>query len=529
MPIGLYGSPAHRQWRILFVYNIYRLISIGLLLIFYVYHFESIIYSELFFGLLTPYVVFAALCFYLGHKKFLRFETQVFIAGTVDVIAMSSMLIIIGNLYLGFGMLLNITIACLSILIPGRIAVFFAALASCFLLYGIFMSFLEGHQKDTVVFFYSGVYGAGFFATALTALYLASRVRVSERLAIQRSEELAAMQRINEYIVGRLHSGIIYVDEERQIKLINSAVRKFFNIKKKEAPKTLDDLSWLLADKFNYFLTKTIHNEGMAQTFLEEPYLRVHFFSTEVVKNPAVLIILEDMTYIAQQAQQLKLASLGRFSASIAHELRNPLGAISHAVQLFGDEGELNQEDKRLKQLIIKNCERMNGVIKNVLQLSRRQQSQPQIIDIASFLLKFKEDFCHNNSCHCKMVIKVPKNLPFLVVFDKSQLEQVLVILCDNALQHGRDEKGLVKIVIAVRSAFYKTIITVSDMGPGVPAEYRDSIFEPFFTTIRTGTGMGLFIARDLCEINQARLNWVKSNKGSGFAITINPSDELLI
>ena len=233
------------------------------------------------------------------------------------------------------------------------------------------------------------------------------------------------------------------------------------------------------------------------------------------------------MTYIAQQAQQLKLAALGRFSASIAHELRNPLGAIAHAVQLLGDEGGLNAEDTRLKQLVINNCDRMNGVIKNVLQLTRRQQSQPQIIDIYSFLEQFKKDFCIHNQCN--FTLKISKNRPLSVAFDRSQLEQILVILCDNAMQHASNEEGGVSIVISLKSLLYKTILAVSDSGSPIPIEHRDDVFEPFFTTLRSGTGMGLFIARDLCEINKARLNLVKSNKGNSFTITFNPSDELLI
>jgi two-component system sensor histidine kinase PilS (NtrC family) len=308
---------------------------------------------------------------------------------------------------------------------------------------------------------------------------------------------------------------------------MNSAAREFFGISKHSPLANLEQLSSPLVEKFDNFLMKIKQNERVAQSVLQEPYLRVHFFSTAVANNPAILIILEDMTNIAQQAQQLKLASLGRFSASIAHELRNPLGAIAHAAQLLGDDEELNKENDRLKQLIINNCDRMNGVIKNVLQLTRRQQSQPQVNDITAFLEQFKQDFCHNNKCN--FIIKLPKKKQLAVVFDKSQLEQILVILCDNAMQHARDAKGDVNIVISVKASAYKILLTVSDSGPGIPLENREVIFEPFFTTLRQGTGMGLFLARDLCEINQARLNLVNTNKGSCFAITLNSSDELLI
>lgn len=516
----------NRQWRMLLVYDLYRILSIILFLGIYFYTSSYRPRSLVFCVILFIYFICTLIFLYFWHSKTLSFDKQVFLSGTIDVVAVSVMLSIIGNMQSGYGILLNVTIAALSILVPGRLAIFFAALASCLLLCGNVLQFLFNNPKDLGTFYYSGIYGAGFFATALTAWYLSNWVRISENLAQHRSNELAGMQRINEYIVERLHSGIIYVDEHKQIKLINSAARQFFSVNKNVNPLNLQQLSHLLSAKFDNFLVKIKENERIAQTIIEEPFLRVHFFSTEVANNPAVLIILEDMTYISQQAQQLKLASLGRFSAGIAHELRNPLGAIAHAVQLLGDQG-LHEEDTRLKQLIINNCERMNGVIKNVLQLSRRQQSQPQINEIESFLNHFKDNFCQSNECN--MTIKIPRNKQLSIVFDKSQLEQVLVILCDNAMLHGRDAEGNVDIVIAVKSSNNKITIMVSDNGEGIPDEHGEVIFEPFYTTLRSGTGMGLFLARDLCEINQARLNLVKSAKGSSFTITLNPSEELLI
>lgn len=517
----------NRQWRMLLVYDLYRLVTIFIFLSLYLFGSLRYNYSIAYLSFLAAYFVFALLFLYLWNIKKLGFQRQVLLSGTVDVIAISSMLNLIGTLQSGYGILLNVTIAVLSILVPGRLAIFFASLASSLLLLGNVIQYAMTTPKDLGTFFDSGIYCTGFFATALTAWYLANWVRISENLAQDRSDELAGMQRISEYIVERLHSGIIYVDDTKNIRLINSAARKFLRVSRHLVPHDLREVSLLLAGKMDNFLEKIKNNELVAQTVLEDPFLRVHFFSTAATKNPEILIILEDMTYIGQQAQQLKLAALGRFSASIAHELRNPLGAIAHAAQLLGDEGTLNTEDLRLKQLIMNNCDRMNGVIKNVLQLSRRQQSQAQLIEIHSFLEQFKLDFCHNNLCNMKL--KLPKNKHFSLFFDKSQLEQILVILCDNAMQHGGNSEGVVDILICIKSNSYQTELSVSDAGKGIPSDHVNTIFEPFFTTLRSGTGMGLFIARDLCEINQSRLNLVKSKKGACFRITINPADELLI
>ncbi len=527
MPTLITKNPDSRQWRLLLVYDFYRLISIFLFLGIYLFspikQTNSYIYCSILFVYFLCGVLF--LCFWRFKK--VSFDKQVFISGTLDVIAISTMLLIIGNMQSGYGILLNVTIFALSILAPGRLAIFFAALASCLLLGGNSIQYFFNEQKDISLFFYSGIYGAGFFGTAITAWYMAYWVRISEGLARHRSEELAGMQRVNEYIVERLHSGVIYVDVDKEIKLINSAARQFLDVNEDRTPQYLQELSPLLAEKFDNFLQKTKQRDTTAQTLLEDPYLRVHFFSTTVANKPAVLIILEDMTFISQQAQQLKLAALGRFSASIAHELRNPLGAIAHAAQLFGEVDELNEEDIRLKQLILKNCGRMNEVIKNVLQLSRREKANPQLIEMTGFLEQFRHDFCLHNACD--FTIKYPKDNAITVPFDKSQLEQILVILCENSMQHGRDEEGNLSINVSLKSTDYNNVLFVSDSGEGVPPELTDSIFEPFFTTLRTGTGMGLFIAKDLCEINQARLSLEKSTKGSCFAITLNTSDELII
>lgn len=519
------NTPESKRWRMLFIYNGYRLLSIFLFLGIYLYNTPQQ-HAEFFFAVLFVYFFCSLFFIYGTHQKLLAYDKQVLISGTLDIIAISTMLALIGNTESGYGILLNITIAVLSILIPGRLAIFFAALASCLLLCSSVLQFVLSSPKDLGTFYYSGIYGAGFFATALTAWYLAHWVQLSENLARRRSNELASMQRINEYIVERLHSGIIYIDNDQQIKLINSAARQFFNVSAHAQPEKLHQLSIVLSRKVGDFLTKSKNKQYAAQAILKDPYLRVHFFSTDETNNAEILIILDDMTYISQQAQQLKLASLGRFSASIAHELRNPLGAIAHAVQLFGDAG-LDDEDKRLKELIINNCQRMNGVIKNVLQLSRRQQSQPQEHELMPLLEQFKNDFCQSNPC--ELTLKIPTHKHLSVVFDKSQLEQILVILCDNSLVHGRDKAGLVSIKISVKVFSAKTTITVSDLGPGIAPEFRDTVFEPFFTTQRNGTGMGLFIARDLCEINQARLSLIKTKKGCSFAITLNSSTELLI
>lgn len=513
-----------RQWQLLLIYNVYRFFCVAFFLMFFFYPVTNL-QRFLYLFLIFIYFLIGLFLFYFCKKRSFQFEKQVLISGAVDILFIAVLTSFIGDMRSGFVILLNVTVAALSILVPGRLAIFFAALASCVLLGISFIEYMYGKTHTLIFFYSSGMHGAGLFATALTAWYLAHRVRISESIAAHRSSELASMQRINEYIVERLHSGVIYVNSERQIHLINTAAKQFFNVQPDHNYETLAELSVALDEKCVRFLTRIEQDARPVQSFIETPYLRIYFFASSIDYQTAILIFLEDLSSVTQQAQQLKLAALGRLSASIAHELRNPLGAIFHAVQLLGETDHLNEQNLRLKQLIINNCNRMNGVIKNILQLSRREQSQPKTIDFFSFITQFKHDFCIYNQCD--IIINVPDKQSAFFVFDKSQLEQILVILCENSMQHGRNDLNEVKITITLKQSDSVTEIIFCDKGVGIPSHLQNDIFEPFFSTVRTGFGMGLFIAKDLCEINQARLAMIPSTTGSCFMIILNQTCEM--
>lgn len=515
-----------RQWQLLLIYSFYRISCVFFFLIFFIFSPAPRSFQIPYISLLFFYFILSLFFIICCKKHYPMFKTQVLFSGVLDIVVTTVLISFIGDMRSGFVILLNVMVAALSILVPGRLAIFFAAIASCMILGISFVEYLYDKTHTLFFLYSSGMHGAALFATALTAWYLAHRVRISESIAYHRGNELASMQRINEYIVERLHSGVIYVDSNRQIKLINTAAKHFFNAKHDVPYTNLGQLSAALDEKCALFLKRIRSDVRPVQAMLESPYLRVYFFSSSFEGQTAILIFLEDMSSVAQQAQQLKLAALGRLSASIAHELRNPLGAIFHAAQLLGETKPLNDDDFRLKQLIIKNCNRMNGVIKNILQLSRREQSHPELIEFFSFMTQFKHDFSLHNQCD---IIVEPSSPSIFFIFDKSQLEQIGVILCDNALQHGRDAEGRVHIKISIKQNAVLTELRFSDNGPGVAAELKENIFEPFFTTVLAGSGMGLFIAKDLCEINQAQLALIPTEQGSCFTITINQVSEITL
>ncbi len=167
----------------------------------------------------------------------------------------------------------------------------------------------------------------------------------------------------------------------------------------------------------------------------------------------------------------------------------------------------------------------MNGIIENVLDLSRRRAANADLIEVAPWLQEFREDFLQTQDDDCttaNIVLKIDPQLP-PARFDKSQIEQVMVNLCDNGLRYSEQHSGQRKIGIHAGATEdgERAYIDVRDLGPGIAPENRNSVFEPFFTTDKTGTGLGLYLARELCEANQAHLSLVEDNKpGCCFRIT---------
>ena len=524
----VYKNSYVRKWHLLRVYNFYRLSIIILFFCIYWYELDDFNASLFpFNALLTAYALLALIYFILFYSGKPKFEKQVISAGVLDLFVLTLMITALAKMKIGLILLLNVNVAILSILMPGRMAIFFAAIASFMLLSVNSLMYFKSASPDHDVLFYTGMHGLSFFVTAMVAWYLANLVKTSEELAARRMIELREIEKINEYIVARLHAGIIYTDQNQNIKIINGAAKRFFKIRESKTPAVLKDVSLLLAKKFEAFCERSQEDTPAGQTSLPELQLKAHFYFASPKRGGGVFIFIDDLSAVHQTAQQLKLAALGRFTASIAHELHNPLGAIAHAVQLLGEKEELEPDDQRLKEMIASNCNRMNSIIKNILQLSRREQSAPRQININLFLHEFIKHFKEQNQC--EMILKIDREHPPVLSFDPSQLEQILINICENALIHGKDGNGKVKIILSLEFIAGTWQLHIQDNGKGINIDNKEEIFEPFFSTSHQGTGMGLFIAKDLCEINQAQLYVLPSKSGACFVINFSHSNEIII
>jgi two-component system, NtrC family, sensor histidine kinase PilS len=224
-------------------------------------------------------------------------------------------------------------------------------------------------------------------------------------------------------------------------------------------------------------------------------------------------VFLEDTTLQSEKAQQAKLAALGRLSASVAHEIRNPVGALSHAAQLLGESENLGESQQRLTTIIENNATRVSNIVENILQLSRREQLSQERIDLVEWAKQFVEEFTGALNVPTATLDLDITDAPIEVRMDPGHLDQVLTNLCENALRYGQQagEPPRVELAIGRRGGTGRPYLEVRDRGPGIQAELAERVFEPFFrgttqTEHRDGSGLGLFISRELCEVNRAAL-----------------------
>lgn len=517
-----------RTWKPLGFLNVYRFILSAVFTVLLLTR-DKPLYIGAFnptFALWTAalYFAFSAACGFFIARRWPRFEVQTHVQISADILAITLLMYASGGAGSGVGMLLVVAIASGGIIMTGRTANFIAALATVTTL--TVEVFADLTRSFAPSYPQAGLLGATFFATAFLAYVLASRARASEELAAQRGIDLANLAQLNEHVIQRMQSGIVVVDADLRVRLMNESAWFMLGMPAVNNNAALGLLSAPLAEQLRRWRDNNALEPQMFRSAATNASLLPRFTRVGSPKTSGTLIFLEDSALLAQQAQQMKLASLGRLTASIAHEVRNPLGAISHAGQLLSESPQLNSSDKRLTEIIQTQSRRMNAIIENVLQLSRRDRSNPQALVLKPWLTNFAAEFAHEHHIDARDM-SVDINPPDIVIHaDLTQLQQVLTNLCDNGLRHSVRRAGLP--ILELRGGITREsggpFLDVIDHGPGIPPDIAQNIFEPFFTTEPTGTGLGLYIARELCEINRARLNYLPI-PGGGSCFRINFTD----
>ncbi len=373
----------------------------------------------------------------------------------------------------------------------------------------------------------AGLLSALVFAVSLLIQMVARRVGRAEALTRDQAEDLYNLQRLNEQIVRNLQTGILLVYADGTVRVMNQAAARLLDPHRPmalEQGRGLADHHELLAKQFQAWQESGTHEAAPLHIADDAPQIVASFSPLEDSGEGDALVFLEDYTAVTQQAQSLKLASLGRLTASIAHEIRNPLGAVSHAAQLLGESEQLAVNDQELAEIIQHHAKRMNSVIENVLQISRRQPPNPQRLALKGWLQSFLEQYRQTRREQADIELELPEDW-LEVTFDPAHLERVLGNLLDNGLRHSTngDCGGRVRIRVEKDPEAQRCVVDVVDSGPGVAESERAKLFEPFYTTVDKGTGLGLYLSKELCEINNATLTYRPTAAGdSCFRLTVS-------
>ena len=522
-PTVLIVEADETTWRTLAVFCGYRVVLAILVAV-------AFAFLNRFFnlGILAPAVVVPTLVAYTMISLVLlvparlrepNLTIQVTAGVFVDVAAIVMLMYASGGVRSGLGVILLVSLAAAGLITRGRLAYFHAATASLAVLLEQTFQFWR-NDAGPQDFVQAGLTAGAFFATAGLASALARYARTSEQIAEERKIDLANLSQINELVIRDMQDGILVVDAEGRIRQHNPrATQLLGSFPQGRWPPLADyapEIAALLAS----------WRRGSEATFMQlrmprmAGELQVHFVPIGSGDPAPTVVFIEDEGRARQQAQQMKLVALGRLTASIAHEIRNPLSSIGHAAELIEEDGALGDGEKRLLDIIRSNVHRLDRIVQEVLYLNRRDRAQPEAIDPLPWLTNFASEFCATEKCSAD-TLDIQVRTTQRLGFDRQHLDQVLWNIARNALRHCRRQPGSIRIVVWPAPAPGTLMIDVHDDGPGVSRETQAHLFEPFFTTDTQGTGLGLYIARELCEGNSARLEYLENAAGGQFRITV--------
>lgn len=519
----------YNPYDLLRIYTYYRTLLGSLLLIMFEVEVAPKVLGndnpDLFFYTSAIYTAINCLTLIIMQQiEFAPSQRKLFSSLLVDVVAITLLMHASGGAISGLGYLLMVSIAAGGIMLREQISFFLAAITTLAVLSeGTYRLISSGDNK---VIFASGILGALAFLTALLFQHLTKKIRSSYAEAQAQAAHAAHLQKLAQLILERMRTGIVVLNKNMELQLWNQSAANLLGVQSgPDEEVKLDQFPELKKKYLLWLANNTDHSPQLKLDGRTSTEVKVNFAHLEPGNPAETLIFLEDVRSLNQQAQQLKLASLGRLTASIAHEIRNPLGAISHASQLLAEAQDLPSSDQRLLEIINSHSKRVNQIIENILQLSRRKPAKPEQINLQYWLENFIGDYKAGKSNGQSFDIDiVNKNIgegmssrfinrltPVTAKFDTTQLQQVLTNLFDNGIRHGKPQ---LRIEIGVDITHQQPYIRVVDFGPGISEENTRHLFEPFFTTENTGSGLGLYICKELCEANQAIISYTRTEQG---------------
>ena len=502
--------PETLTFRIISYLNAFRLlVSFGLLYAFYAGMLltpQSLHINDIAWTALLSYSVMAV---FLAFEARRRSAQPFFLARATiltDILFLSILLFMFGGLESGVAILLIFSSASAAIILPLRVALAIAAAVAMVFLGESLVGVLVQDESLTELV-KAGLYGTTVFVVTILA-NLISRNLKGFRLTVERQAvQLNRLEQVNELVIRRMRSGVLAVDAEGRIQLMNTSAWFLLG-----SPKAGEKILSRVSPQLHKILEDWNENSSIEaapiKLYGSQAHILPRFVSLPGSSGIRVLIFLEDNELVSQRSMEMSATLLANLSGSIAHEIRNPLGAISHAAQLLEESDDIAESDLRLVDIIHSQSNRMNGIVKNILQLSRHEKSRPDVFELVPFLQEMAVE-TKSSLPGIRLTLHInAEDDDVMVLFDRSQLHQAVWKLLENAMRHAHLDAAMPQVELSLqhpKGSGY-CIITVEDNGPGIPEGNMERIFEPFFTTHKQGSGLGLYIARQLCDVNQAEL-----------------------
>ncbi|WP_188692297.1 ATP-binding protein [Silvimonas amylolytica] len=511
------------HWRSLALLNLFRLLCVvGLTLSIAVFSHRFVTDPGLrgpFLWLISSDLVLIGLFAVTILKRKPSFEIQLSVQVVTDVIFLVCLMDLFGGVRSGLGILLLPYLAAAGLISRGRMTLFHAAVASIALLIEQAWRVLQ-YQASFDENFTPALLCVACFAVAWLGHRLSRTAEASEKLAEQRGVDLQNLAQVNQRILQDVSDGVVVVDSLGHIRQFNERAEQLTGRSLLIGDLVAEPLPRLAEAVAAWQQDRTRMVELVAGGRPQKT-LRLRMVGLSDEEPGDVMVYLEDMDRLRHESQQLKLAALGRLTANLAHEIRNPLSAISHAAQLLGEETGDDPLYTRLTRIIDDNAKRLERMVHDVLELNRRDRLQITDIDLAQWLAGFLEEFRQVEKIAPLLPLACPPNV--VIRFDPGHLHQVLWNLARNGWRYCSQSDG--SLTFAVHQAEGHWMLDVYNDGPPVPADAQVQLFEPFFTTESKGTGLGLYIAREICAANAAHLVYAPPEKGARFRITFGMND----
>ncbi len=511
-----WSRSTRRVMRLFFSYRVVLAIALGI--------FDLTGLGPSFLGASAPYMhtivvltylmlTFASLGF--SFFKLISIEVEYLFAMLVDSIVIAFLVHTSGGPQSGLGILLGISIAFGTQGMPARATILAALLATLAILFESYVSSTT-HFRDRSTYSMVAMLGVSYFALALLSYELSNRTRYSEKMLQRQGQDILDLTHINEQVIQHMQTGVVILDQKQQIKMANDAAWNLISDSRSHAERDPATLEKLIHNHLDKWSSGVSNHPVWMENQSGDKDLLLRFQQLGQSTDSGILLFIDDASEATKTAQQLKLAALGRLVASIAHEIRNPLGAIGHANQLLEESEQLQPADKHLTEIIHRNTARVNEVIENILTLSRHRTAHQQLVELAPWLEKLRSDLLENHKLGSPQISIQVTPPDTRLLFDPQQIAQAVNALVENAIVH-QPETGLqlhIDLYAGIDVVSRTGFIQVKDNGAPIPQDIVEKIFEPFFTTSHQGTGLGLYIVKALCDANSIRINYQTPKDG---------------